>query len=184
MVSCCISPAECLLAYSVDTLCNFKYDYKAVHDCHVAVDNESRELQEEWCQQRAWAAEGGERKLVYFMYFIKLCFNMKISFSDSFKLNSNSWPITAKQNAFRQRAVAEVTAAGCNWGSCFLRSYRPEQGRKVQRLALSPNSKEVLGFEPAGRLVPLYVDFAAYLCACAGFPRVLRFPLAVQRHAG
>ena len=71
MVSCCTSPVECLLAYSVDTLCNFKYDYRAVHDCHVAVDNESRELQEGWCQWRAWAADGGGKKLV--------CFN-KLSF--------------------------------------------------------------------------------------------------------
>lgn len=63
MVSCCISRVESVLAYSVDTLCNFRYDYRAVHDCHVAEDNESRELQEEWFQQRAGAAEGGKHKL-------------------------------------------------------------------------------------------------------------------------
>lgn len=47
MVSCSISPEDCLLAYNVDTLCNFKYDYRAVHDCHEAVDNESKELLEQ-----------------------------------------------------------------------------------------------------------------------------------------
>lgn len=47
MGSCYISPVDCLLAYNVDTLCNFKYDYRAVHDCHVAVDYESREVLEQ-----------------------------------------------------------------------------------------------------------------------------------------
>lgn len=80
MASRCISPAECLLAYSVDTLCNLKQDYRAVHDCHVAVDNESGELREEWCQRRARAAQGGERKACVFHQIV---FNTEISFIDS-----------------------------------------------------------------------------------------------------
>lgn len=73
MVSCCISPVEYLLAYSVDTLCNFRYDYRAGHDCHVAGDNESRELQEEWFQQSS-ATKGGKHKLIMFQPF-KTCFS-------------------------------------------------------------------------------------------------------------
>lgn len=69
MMSCSISPVEHLLAYSVDTLYNFKYYYRAVHDCHVAVDNESRELQEEQCQQRAQAPDGGKHIPVCFIKF-------------------------------------------------------------------------------------------------------------------